>query len=92
MVFFALILQGLNNVHFVTLVLNYSRYHLSALLDFDNYIPEEWLIKLSQSFLVDFMLRNVQRTGFGQNIFTVSQTSINGVFENVNKVLTIQLS
>ena len=72
-VFFALILQGLKNVHFVILILNYSYYRLSALPIFNNYIIEEWLIKLSQNLLVYFMLRNFQGIGFGQNIFTVSQ-------------------
>ena len=73
MVSFALILQGLKNVNFVILVLNYSRCHLSALPVFNNYIMGDLLIKLSQLFLVHFMLGNVQGIGFGQNIFMVLQ-------------------
>ena len=75
MIFFALILQGVKTVYFVILILFYSRYRLSTLSVFNNYISEEWLIKLSQSLLVYFMLENVQRVEFGQNIFTVLQTT-----------------
>ena len=73
MVSFTLILQGLENLNIFILALSYSRYRLSAFSILNKYIPEEWLIKLSQSFLVYFMLENVQRVVFGQNIFTVSQ-------------------